>query len=390
MISSSICNPVHFVDKNFSSYPSRLTTLHIDRNHGRFFIIPYAQKFNNGDVITLQFSSDIGDATTLKAYIGSRLIDTIAVNDTYSIVGTEDTRYYMNYFVTLGAAYQNECVTFKLTQDADELTSEPIYTTDLSTQLANGTIKRIDYTNFDRIDSDLDGRLIDWAGVPSDDQLMFIYVEGHDLEPKDSDNTEILEGAVSDQIISASLKPGIQFKVSAVPEYLFRKIEAITGLDFCAVNEVEYIKDTAVEVERFGNSTSFELTVSLNEKNALNINVDDLGYINTGTVEYIKTTARNDQVTDFDVEIPDGYLLHEIIVAYNGASSGNQAVITAGLTLGGTDYVSDRGGKVILRTRPTPFLIHDQPSLTAASTCYVSITGIGVILDFRFQFLLNE
>lgn len=390
MITSSICNPIPFVNENLGSYPNRLNTLHANLRHGNRLIIPYCHKFNKDDVVALQFSSTTNEARTLISYDGSTAIETIAIYYSHTVSGSEGTRYFYDYLVMLDSAYYDKIVTFKFTQSTNVLTSEPVYIYDLSDEIDAGTIKRIDYSNFDRIDSDLDGNLINWLFVPTADHLMFFYLDGIDLESNDKDESELLEGSINDQIISASLKPGIKFQTGAIPKHEVLRLKAVCALDFIAINEIEYLKNGSVEDQSFGNSTSRQATITLTEKKAININVDNIGYTTTDTVDWIVTVNRTGDLSAFDIEIPVNYMLHTIMAKHSSDSSMNQTTIIAGTTLGGTDYVSLLGGKIKLGTAPTRFIIHDQPSFTAASRLYVDITGSGVKLDFKIQFILNE
>jgi len=238
-LTSSILNPI--THKNVPALYQNRNTLHVNRKHGNHKIIPYTQLFNYGDVVLIQFSSDVITVPTYKSYFGTVEVETISGSLVSTRTGDDGTRYFFNFTITMGASYYDRCISFICTQGTDTLTSEPIYVMDLNTEIAKGIVKRIDYTNFDRVESDLNGFFIDWEYLTSTDKLLFIYIEGQDLTPKNKDEKEILEGSQSSQIVSASFMPGVQFKTNAVPVYMLDKLTAISMVDFVTVNEIEYL-----------------------------------------------------------------------------------------------------------------------------------------------------
>ena len=175
MIASSILNSITF--KNLSgSFPNMWNTLQADRRQGNSRTIAYLQKFQNDHVVYLQFESDIPDAITLKSYCGTALIESFT-NAYATHYGSSDNRYYTNFTITLGSSYYGKQVTFKATQGANTLVSEPIITLDLTSLIAMGVMKYIKYTNLNRIEADLDDRMIDWSALPSSGNFLDMYVE---------------------------------------------------------------------------------------------------------------------------------------------------------------------------------------------------------------------
>ncbi|MBV5326143.1 MAG: hypothetical protein JZU65_00680 [Chlorobium sp.] len=288
MIASSILNSVTF--KNLSgSYPNMWNRLHATRKQGNARVIPYAQKFQKDHVLYLQLESDIADAITLKSYCGTVEIEsfTVAYESHY---GTTDNRYYTNFTVTLDADYYEKQVYFKATQGANTLTSEPIFITDLTGLINRGIMKYVKYTNLDRIESDLDSRFIDWSVLPSTGNYLDFFIEAIDSEPNDKDESEVLEGSQSKTILSASFYSGRVLKTGAIPDYLATKLGMVTSLDVFTVNEIEYVKSGDVEQSPFGGSTLYQCSIKLTQKNAIGINVDNIGATEGGTTPPIAGT----------------------------------------------------------------------------------------------------
>ena len=155
----------------------------------------------------------------------------------------------------------------------------------------------------------------------------------------DTDEVEILDGSQSKDIISAVNYAGINFKSGIIPDYMVRRLEAVSSLDIFLINDIQYIKDSSVQIENIEKSTSHQIEIKLTDKNALSINVDDLGVADFNNTEMITNQPFTDKSTDFDTEIPAGYMVHEIFAEHAPTSTGT-AVLTAGLT-SGSDLLID-------------------------------------------------
>jgi len=286
MIASSILNPITFKSvPATNTYPNMWNTLHTDRKQAGALIKPYNQKFQKDHVVYLQFESDIADSIILKSYNSITRAEiesfTIGWNDTPGVTGshygTTDNRYYTNFVVTLDSPYYEKQIYFKATQGSDILTSEPIFTTNLSDLILRGVMKYIKITNNDRIASDLDSRFIDWSALDSTGKYVDFFVEAQDIEPNDTDESEVLEGSQSKTILSAAFYSGRVLKTGPVPDYMCARLGMASSLDVFTVNGIEYIKSGGVEQAQFGGSTLYQVSMKLTQKNAIGINVDSLG-----------------------------------------------------------------------------------------------------------------
>ena len=382
MLVSPIVNSVMFKDVSDQTYPNKDNTLHEDLKQGGFTTLPYYQKFNNGDTLLLQFVSDSAVVPSLKIW-NPGLANTIAGTLVNTITGTV-TRYYYNFDINL-TSYNDSCIFFTITQGSDSLTSEPIQVLDLSDDLADGTIKYIKYNNQDRENADLSGYFVDW----STRDHMFFYIEAQDREPNQVDESEVLEGAQSQTIISATFYTGISLKTAQVPVYMSDRMIAVTSLDVFLVNGTQYVKQGEVESEMFGGSTSVQMIISLIEKNALGINVDDLGIENTDTMEWHKEWSSDTVSANFDIEEPDGYLVSNIMIQHAGTSVPSSVNVEIGYTVAG-DEIADG---VIWKSasRPTAFQPNSRDNFDAASRIYFTFSGgAGYVLRIKVLFQLND
>jgi hypothetical protein len=382
-LNSSILNPITFKNLDKGVLPNHENRLNADFNQAGYNIKPFNQMFNLNDVITVQFWSDSADVPVLSMYRDSLKLGEIsgALVSTYS--GDEGSRYFFNYEIeaeNLGVFW------FQIVGD-ETLRSEPICVKDLTDLINSGDIKKISYSNFDRGFSDLKHFFFDWSTIENDENTLFFYVYSVDFELMDKEETELLEGSQSFEIVSSVLFPGAVLKTGAIPIYMVRKLEAVSSLDFFAVNGIQYIKDGKVEPERWGRTTSFQASINLIQKNAIGINVDNtLNELDVmSTKKWIDNYEFKDRVTAFDFPIPAGYDLHTIIVEHAASSTGNPATITAGLSIGGTDYIIAESGLIDETGKRFSFALHDR----AQGRIYISISGVGVVLNVYVQFLLH-
>lgn len=381
MIGSSIANPVTFLNLT-GTQPNDWNTVHGSRKHGRHFIIPYCQRFDKDDVVTVQFYSDSTELPVMKTYQNS--IEIAEIIGTLEI--TIDDRTYFNFEITFGSDYYDKTTTIIVTQSTDTLTSEPVYIEDLSEEIERGEVKCIRYSNFDRYYTDIENFFLEWSVLPD---TLFFYVEAVDREIADKDEIENLTGSQAIYTTTAQLFAGINLKTAGIPKYMFRKLEAVSSLDYFAVNGLQYVKEST-ENSTFGGSTSFQAGVKLVENNTLGINIDDLGIMALTEKEWIKWETHHDKTGDFDVEIPDNYMLHTIMVKHSSGSTGNPATVTAGTTEGGTDYIEATNGTIDETGITYSFAIHDRPNLTAGGRLYIGLSGVGVKLEFYIDYLRNE
>lgn len=223
-------------------------------------------------------------------------------------------------------------------------------------------------------------------------RLYVFYVQSVDVNSNDLEETETLEGAQSKSIISSSNYSGIILQGAPVPEYVILRLKACSSLDYFEVNEIQYIKEGEVEPEQYGNTTSFQFTVNLTEKNTVGLNVDDLGitYIDQEETPMAIIAKRNTGVTSagWQVSNPSGYMLHSIFVKHAISSAGD-AVINLGITVSGNELIDSVQGNIPLADFSSvwkSFSQHYLKNPDAATTLYFSVVGAGAVLDIICNF----
>lgn len=383
-LSISIVSPITGKDLTNGTLPNEWNTLHANYRHGSRLIIPYCQKFNRDDVVTIPVSSSSDVLPTMRAYDGAVLIETINGELARTITGTAGTVSHFNLQIAFGSDYYEKEIDLYIYQGSDVLTLEPVFITDLTEDLNNGVIKKIEYTNYNRVNTDLFGFFVDWGYLNSNvDRTLFFYVEAQNVDMNDEDEKEILTGSDKKTLISATYFNGNILAVDPVPRYMIQRLKAVTMLDFFAIQGIKYSNETSVEKERFGETTSFQAKINLIETQALGINVNSQGAdtIMSDPIKYIVPVSKLGQVSGFDIEIPAGYMLHAIHANHTATSSGNLATLSAGTTAGGTDLIDPYNGEIDQINKTFSFDVHYRPLNGAAGRLYVGIDGVGVKLD---------
>jgi len=370
------------------NYPTESNTLHANIKQAGFTSKGYCQKANNGETIPFQLISDVATAVSLRIYEDGTLLATVAGTLINTIVGVV-TRTYWNFSVDM-TPYNGKVVWMTATQGADVITSEPIKISDLTEDIAKGRIKRVDYNNQDRSNADLSGFFIDWSNIAS----MFFYIEAQDREIFLTDENEVLRGSQSDTLISATNYTGIILKTGPVPKYMVKRLMTVTSLDTFTVNDIRYIKGDAVDSELFGGSTLFQVTVELTEKNAIGLNVDDLG-IETGSsdMDDAIVTVREDAVTGAGVQAtrPAEYMLHTVWLQHATTSAAASATVKCGTTVGGDDIFDTTEGTIDKATYVQGGVFLEIPrhklrNIDNAETLYFTVVGAGAVLRIVINF----
>lgn len=384
MLVSSVLNSITF--KSLAgSYPSRANRLHNDYTRAGVTTIKYYQKFNNSDIIPLQFSSDseivpqlisFNEANEVIAYIPGTLVS--------SYTGATN-RYYFNFSVVLDYKYSDQKVRFEIRQGSDYLNSEPICVSDISEEIETGTIKKIQYANYD-VNGFADSYFTDWSVL----DFMFFYV--HSSESYRPEGTiDVLDDVNYKTNIAAKLFAAIEIKTDPIPDYLAEKMIAASMLDLFTINDVQYIASEVGDKEQFGKSSLYQLTLNLTEKSTVGLNADDIliqKQINNQDVIQVK---KNQNVTGsgWQVENPAGYMLHSIQIKHNNTSAADLAVVKCGTVIGGNDIIDEFQGEIERSEYSNKFKnypIHFLKTENAPYNLYFNVSGAGSDLTIICNF----
>lgn len=392
MLVSPIENSISFKDTS-GSFPNRSNTLYNDRKKGGLTLRKYFQKFNNSDIIYIQFVSDSATVPTLKSYTYGTSVENTTISGSLANSRLGDTnRYYFNYTITLNASYQNKTLYFIATQGADSLTSEPICVADYSDEIARGDLKKLQYANND-INSFSGSTFADWTVL----DYMYFYVESIDqYSPEGS--VDLLDNIDQKVNVASRLFAAEKFSTGGIPDYMCEKIIAAAILDVFTINDTYYVLNEISDPEPFDKSTLYQMTLSLTVTTIVGLNSDDYGVVESiayslksAQIQNVIIAKSNTNVTGsgWQVENPEGYMLHSILIKHNSASSASTAIVTCGTTVSGTDIINSMDGEIIKAEYSSKYLAYPRHFLkdeSAAYDLYFEVTGAGADLTIIVNF----
>jgi hypothetical protein len=382
-MTSGICNTLSVIYVDSTGLPNDENTLHEDLKEAGKYVIPYCQKVRYNENVVHQVVSSVASIPTCLAKHGGITLVTLTGSLVNTVVGDEGTRYYFNYTFTANNTYYQKKCHLEFTQGTEVMKTEPFWTDNLDEDIANGRIKKIEYTNFDRINGDLKDYTIDWNSLMTTDKVLSFYIESSVLKVMNSDEREILEESNNKDIISASLFKGFEFTTGGIPQHMVIKLQAASNLDFFAINGIEFIKSGEFSPEPFGNSTSFQVSGKVEKKNNIGINVDNTNFeITMSGIVYTYADQYLNVTTGFSVAPPAGYDLHYITAKHSVTSSGNTATIKAGTTNGGEDIIASTDGEIDQIIKSFSFAQHFHPT-----GLFIGISGASVKLDISVAWI---
>lgn len=387
MLTSSIFNSIPFKAVDFTEPPNEDNRLVADLNQGGFNKIDYCHPWHKGDVCYLQFMDDDNTIPTLTAFFQDGSSQEISGTLASSYEG-DINRYFFNFDVTLGSLYYDNKVYFEIEKGTEKLTSEPIFVEDLNEAIEKGEIKKIEYTNFDRYISDLNNRFVDWSVVDNADKVLGFYVKATTRELNIKDEVELLETTDTNIVISANNFTGVVLKTGLISRDVVNMLATSMNLDYFRVNNKEYVKPDGIDSEVVGGSTLFQCSIPLLSKYTLGFNTDDFGFEGTVENDFVMNKQRIGVSSDFDIERPEGYSLHQVLIKHSSSSSNADATVICGNELGGELYMDSFNGLITYNNGEfnTPSIPHHAPD-TDAGRIYFGISGSGVVLDIYIQLL---
>lgn len=380
----SRANSIHFVkvDDNLKNIEN---TLSYNEKYGSYKTWSYCQRFDKTLIQKVQISSnsdivptivvtapnaDINPTPITAALVDSRVID-------------EDTYYYFEFDVVMSYYLLCNWIQIKAIQDDESWISEIIKVEDLTEDLENGRMLKLEYTNAGNT-SILDNILINYTtGI-----TFTLYVEA---QVKDNDfqgEDEVFNNINEQTLINSQLFKARSFKTNPIPEFITDKI-AIGGKCFnFYINDLKFVTDGLPELTHTSsNLKSLAWTIIHNEVTGFstdNKDIDDMTQI-----EYIQV-RKNEAITgSWTFDIPAGYILH-MLIAGHGAGSTGDYTFKLGYTPGGSEILIDAVTEVPLAGDNVSFSIHQQKVFDTAKTVYLETTGAGAIGKIYANLIYNK
>jgi len=383
----SIANSIGFALRD-SNLPNRENRLSYEEKYASFANKHYHQKFDLDDVVKTQVGSNVATVPTIEVYQPELTTSPTAVlvRSYTGNVDPLDDRYYFEFDIDFGN-YLGKTLQVKVTQGSVIYLSEYVNAIDLTDDLENGYISRINYQNSSK-PSDYTNFTIDYTtGIGH-----FIYVESTMRKPVAQGSDEVFENIDNKTLLEAQLYRARIFETGLIPTFLAEKIHAAGKHFYFEINDVQYISDGIPSFKENGTNL-ISLSWTLTQKNVLGFNTDNRELIATGgEIMNAIIPRKNESVTStWSFTLPKEYMLHVIYASHNTNSIANY-VLNVGTTIGGTDLIDNDMGAILLSgaQNPLPFTFHEQKSYLVDTTIYVTITGAGAIADIRAQLILNQ
>ena len=378
----SVANSIHFVEVN-TDLPSPENVLTADQKRAGYTIKTYCQRFKNTDTVTVQLGSDEATVPTVQVFM-PHLEATIVPTLVSSYTTDPDTanhRYYFEFDVVFSS--YSDAIQIKATQGNSVWISEPVKAEDLTEDLANGNLLRIDHTNSSKPSDNFNFEIDYTTGIQ-----FFFYVEAvltnfnyprEDTLTKNIDRNKLLE---------SKLSRAAELKTDQLPEYMCQLLSVAASHFYYTINGLQYVlEDDDIEQVEF---TNFQvLTQTVSQKDVLAFNTDNRGI--EGFDMDIVTFSQNNNVTStWSFTIEKERMTH-VVYARHNASSVATYTFKAGTTIGGNDLISDFISEVDISDKTTwrRFPLHYYKG-DSNQTIYIEITGVGAIADFYVPKLLNQ
>lgn len=376
----SRANSIHFV-KSDSENQNIENTLSYNEKYASFRIGTYCQKFDDGDTVTVQCVSDDITLPTVTVYAYGE-IGTLTPTLKTSYISA--SRYYFEFEVDMSNYNSYQYIQIKVEQGSDTWWSERVQSKDLSEDLADGYILKLEYTNKDS-PSSLPNIQIDYTT----DIEFFLYVEAIVKDSKHDGEDEVFEDVDTKKLLESSLYKAREFKTSLIPEFMTDKV-AIAGKHFVfLVNGLEYVVDGVPDTEN-KDSNLKELSMTIIHKSVLGFSTDDKGMEGDG-VEWTKTKKDETVTSSWSFVVDAGYILHVIQAKHTNSSGATEAAIKAGYTPGGDDIIKE--WIIYDGDYPVSYLLHEQIDFDNDKTVYIEILptagAAGAELHIQAQLIYN-
>ena len=380
MMTISRANSMHFVYVD-GLLPNAENTLSFDEKYAGWSNRPYCQKWDDGAVVTVQVVSDSDTLPTVNVnpLSGAACADiTPTLEASYPATATLAARYYFEFDVTM-ATYANRTIQIVVTQGTDVWKSEYQKSLDLASDLSDGDMVLIQYTNKDN-PAALPNTQIDYTtGIE-----FFLYVEAvlKDISYQVEDN--MFTNINSKVLIESQTFKTRKLATIPLPEFMTDKI-AIAGKCFTfLVNDIEYTTDGVPEIGTPGANLR-SLVWTLVHTDILGFTSDDKSII-LPTVDGLLTRSGDAIVSTWTFVVPAGYLMLAVVAGHDTGSAGDYT-LNCGSTLHGVDYIDT--GSVPLAATNTTFNLTTQPYFATAATVYIEISGAGAIGKMYVLLLRN-
>lgn len=378
MLTISRANSIHFV-KVDGLLPNAENTLSGSERFGSFMIRPYCQQWDKTDTVTVQLVSDSDTVPTIEVFIPApSTAITATLVASYPATSVMDARYYFEFDLVC-SGYDAKTIQLRATQGTDVWLSEYQSISDLTADLADGSMIKIEYSNVGGV-SVLPATQIDYTtGIE-----FHLYVEAVLKDIGYTGEDKIFTNIGRKELIEAQVFKTRKLSTIPLPEFMTDKI-TIAGKCFnFVVNDLVYTTDGVPDIRESGSNLR-SLSWTLTNSEILGFTTDDKT-IEITDMDGIITRYIDALVDTWTFIAPAGYLIHTVVAGHGIGSAGDYA-LTMGYSL--HDDTIMNAVDVPLAATNSTMAVHDQPAFEADTTVYVEISGAGAIAKLYIQLLRN-
>ncbi len=348
--------------------PNYTNQLHSERAQAGYIIKNYCQLIENGESRTTQIRSDFDGAITAVLIDNSDNSETPLVVDlkfSYPSATPPFSTYEFTHTFSANGNYSIKVNGADSVQDDVEYLSEPIFvdTEHRDTLL----IKYYNETNAEFVDYS--------TGIKHYIRVSSRIPDAeHETDQNTYDNQNRTEKTYSATKFNGELITG------PIPEYLVRQITLAQGLFMFFINDFQYVTEDDPSTERFGQTTSQQLTLVCTEFEVAGVNDDDSQVVIPDTEDMNNTYPLNITLSaSGQLTVPAGYMIDALVF---NLSSGASATIETGLTVSGDEVLTEK-----TLTTADPTKVYDREYLGGSSqyetafNVYFTVTGVGISIN---------
>lgn len=352
-----------------------------EERYGNIYTLPFTQKFQPSDKITIQIKTTISSSDTPISVV---VTDTAGkeTSESHTIKATYTDFYIYECDIDF-FNYAGETIYIQIDQGTDVYKSACITVEDLTESLENGDYIELKYFNNDNIS--YNGYNLDYStGITNK-----IYIPAKFMDYSPSGDQETYDNIGEKSVINETYYRSILIKTEPIPRQLMEKIIIATSQDVVIINDERYIRDEMPDTEAWEQTNLFTAEIRMTRRLILGLNAFDTGIDQTNTTDMTKLYVERNKNTNFSITVLAGYYINSINAFLPQDQSG-QCSIKVGLTAGGDEVVP---GMIATKDYVTRIHLNRDVQVNASGnypvdrTLYftISLTGGALALDVEVE-----
>ena len=373
----SQANSIRFreVNSDLSGFDN---TLLADEKFYNDKIETYCQRWQTTDTETVIVKSDTATVPTVTVTNEDNSTSVITASPLSSYdqdADSVDDLFFFSFSVVFSSYLTESFIT--VVQDGTTYKSEPFKgDSDLTTELSNGDVLKIEYTNEDNAFQ------IDF----SKKVVYTIYVAAIAKDYDFGGEQSIYDNQDEIEKLKESVQRLLSFRTLNIPRYLAETLKLASSMDSFVVNDIAFVRTEQPELTIIEGSNLVDFSMLLTDKEYLGVNSHDIGFdcdtITGGDgVSNLKEDNASGSVT---FAIPAGRQIHTLRAQW---VSGTVSV-KLGTTIGGDELVYPFN--ISTTFTDTTVAIHGDISRDSDASVYATVTGGVANLDLMLLRNIQE